>query len=75
MRVLLVEDEPEMAAALGAALKKYDMVVDHFSTLADAEEAIGVPGQSVYTKFMVRNWSMMFRICRRSSRFHAADAF
>jgi DNA-binding response OmpR family regulator len=37
---LLVEDEPEMAAALGAALKKYGMVVDHVSTLADAEEAL-----------------------------------
>ena len=42
MRVLLVEDEPEMAAALGAALKKYDMVVDHFPTLADAEEAAAI---------------------------------
>ena len=42
MRVLLVEDEPEMAAALAAALKNYDMVVDHISTLADAEEAVAV---------------------------------
>jgi DNA-binding response OmpR family regulator len=42
LRILLVEDEPEMAAALGAALKNYDMVVDHFSTLADAEEAVSV---------------------------------
>ena len=40
MRVLLVEDEPEMAAALTVALKNYDMVVDHISTLADAEEAV-----------------------------------
>ena len=40
MRILLVEDEPEMAAALSAALKGYDMVVDHVPTLADAEEAI-----------------------------------
>lgn len=40
MRVLLVEDEPEMAAALGAALKRRDMVVDHVQTLADAEAAI-----------------------------------
>lgn len=40
MRILLVEDEPEMAAALSAALKSYDMVVDHVPTLADAEEAI-----------------------------------
>jgi DNA-binding response OmpR family regulator len=42
LRVLLVEDEPEMAAALAAALKNYDMVVDHISTLADAEEAVAV---------------------------------
>lgn len=42
MRILLVEDEPEMAAALGAALKNYDMVVDHFSTLTDAEEAVSL---------------------------------
>jgi DNA-binding response OmpR family regulator len=40
MRVLLVEDEVEMAAALSSALKRYDMVVDHVSTLADAEAAI-----------------------------------
>jgi DNA-binding response OmpR family regulator len=40
LRVLLVEDEPEMAIALGAALKKYDMVVDHVATLADAEETL-----------------------------------
>ena len=39
MRVLLVEDEPEMAAALTVALKNYDMAVDHVTTLADAEEA------------------------------------
>jgi DNA-binding response OmpR family regulator len=40
LRVLLVEDEPEMASALTVALKKYDMVVDHVATLADAEEAV-----------------------------------
>lgn len=40
MRILLVEDEPEMAAALSAALKGHDMVVDHVPTLAQAEEAI-----------------------------------
>jgi DNA-binding response OmpR family regulator len=40
MRVLLVEDEAEMAAALSSALKRYDMVVDHVPTLAEAEEAI-----------------------------------
>ncbi|WP_082144007.1 response regulator transcription factor [Nitratireductor soli] len=40
MRILLVEDEPEMAVALSAALKGHDMVVDHVPTLAQAEEAI-----------------------------------
>jgi DNA-binding response OmpR family regulator len=40
MRILLVEDEAEMAAALASALKRYDMVVDHVPTLAEAEEAI-----------------------------------
>ena len=40
MRVLLVEDEPDMACALAAALKRYDMVVDLIATLADAEEAV-----------------------------------
>lgn len=40
MRVLLVEDEPEMASAISAALRKYDMVVDHVSTLAEAAEAM-----------------------------------
>lgn len=40
MRILLVEDEAEMATALSSALRRYDMVVDHASTLADAEEAI-----------------------------------
>jgi DNA-binding response OmpR family regulator len=40
VRILLVEDEPEMASALAAALRKYDMVVDLIATLADAEEAV-----------------------------------
>jgi DNA-binding response OmpR family regulator len=40
MRILLVEDEAEMAAALASALKRYDMVVDHVPTLAEAREAI-----------------------------------
>jgi len=37
MRLLLVEDEPEMVAALRAALKRHDMVVDHATTLAEGE--------------------------------------
>jgi DNA-binding response OmpR family regulator len=40
MRILLVEDEAELATALSSALRRYDMVVDHAPTLADAEEAI-----------------------------------
>ncbi|OAF02412.1 DNA-binding response regulator [Bradyrhizobium centrolobii] len=40
MRILLVEDEAEMAGALASALTRYDMVVDHVPTLAEAEEAI-----------------------------------
>jgi DNA-binding response OmpR family regulator len=40
MRILLVEDEKEMAAALAAALKSHDMVVDHVTTLSEAEDAI-----------------------------------
>ncbi|RZN10555.1 DNA-binding response regulator [Bradyrhizobium genosp. SA-3] len=40
MRILLVEDEAEMADALASALKRYDMVVDHAPSLAEAEEAI-----------------------------------
>ncbi len=40
MRILLVEDEAEMAGALASALKRYDMIVDHVPTLAEAEEAI-----------------------------------
>ncbi|MDR6292646.1 MULTISPECIES: response regulator transcription factor [Inquilinus] len=38
MRLLLVEDEPEMVAALRSALKRHDMVVDHAATLAEAAE-------------------------------------
>ncbi|MBR0729802.1 response regulator transcription factor [Bradyrhizobium japonicum] len=40
MRILLVEDEAEMAGALASALKRYDMIVDHVPTLAEAEDAI-----------------------------------
>lgn len=41
MRVLLVEDEPEMASALRAALIRHDMIVDHASTLLEAEAIAG----------------------------------
>lgn len=36
MRILLVEDEPEMASTLLAALKRRQVVVDHAPNLADA---------------------------------------
>ncbi|WP_448949844.1 response regulator transcription factor [Labrys neptuniae] len=40
MRVLLVEDEPEMVSALRSALVRHDMIVDHVSTIAAAEEVL-----------------------------------
>jgi DNA-binding response OmpR family regulator len=36
MRILLVEDEPELASALKTALRRYDMVVDHAASLLEA---------------------------------------
>lgn len=36
MRILLVEDEPELASALRTALKRHDMVVDHAASLLEA---------------------------------------
>ncbi|WP_414815154.1 response regulator transcription factor [Rhizobium sp. IY2] len=41
MRILLIEDEPQMAAALRGALTRHDMVMDHVSSLGDAELVIG----------------------------------
>jgi DNA-binding response OmpR family regulator len=40
VRVLLVEDEPEMAAALSVALARHDMVVDPVATLAQARATL-----------------------------------
>jgi len=40
MRVLLVEDEVEMAKALGAVLSQHRYVVDHMPNLALAREAV-----------------------------------
>ncbi|MDX8521559.1 response regulator transcription factor [Mesorhizobium dulcispinae] len=37
MRILLVEDEPEMVSALRAALRRHDMVVDHAASLLEAD--------------------------------------
>jgi two-component system, OmpR family, response regulator len=39
MRILLVEDEKHMAAALTATLSRHDVVVDHAPNLAIAKEA------------------------------------
>jgi DNA-binding response OmpR family regulator len=39
MRILLVEDELDMASALGDALSKHNIVIDHVATLADARQA------------------------------------
>jgi len=38
MRILLIEDERELAAALAVALSKYGIVIDHTTHLADAAE-------------------------------------
>ncbi len=40
MRILLVEDEPDLANALIAALNRRGYLVDHVETLADGEEAL-----------------------------------
>lgn len=40
MRTLLIEDEPELAAALSAVLISNGIVVDHIGSLSGAEEAV-----------------------------------
>lgn len=40
MRILLVEDEPELGAALASRLAGEGFVVDHFASLASAVEAV-----------------------------------
>lgn len=40
MRLLLVEDEIQMAEALRVALARYDMIVDHVTDLESAENAV-----------------------------------
>ncbi|MEI5681646.1 response regulator transcription factor [Mesorhizobium sp. CGMCC 1.15528] len=42
MRILLVEDEPEMVSALRAALKRHDMVMDHAGSLKAAEGFVAI---------------------------------
>ncbi|TGQ56858.1 response regulator transcription factor [Mesorhizobium sp. M1C.F.Ca.ET.193.01.1.1] len=44
MRILLVEDEPEMVSALRSALKRHDMVVDHAASLQAAEGFVAADG-------------------------------
>ncbi|TPO00940.1 response regulator transcription factor [Mesorhizobium sp. B1-1-5] len=44
MRILLVEDEPEMVSALRTALRRHDMVVDHAGSLLEAEGFVAVDG-------------------------------
>jgi DNA-binding response OmpR family regulator len=39
MRLLLIEDELDMASALSDALAKHGVVIDHVTSLADAREA------------------------------------
>lgn len=39
MRVLMIEDELDLANALGDALTKHNIVIDHVDNLADAREA------------------------------------
>ncbi|WP_117189971.1 response regulator transcription factor [Rhizobium terrae] len=40
MRILLIEDEKELAAALAVALSKHGIVIDHTTHLADAAELV-----------------------------------
>lgn len=40
MRILLVEDELDMASALNDALSKHNIVIDHVASIADAREAV-----------------------------------
>jgi len=42
VRILLVEDEAEMAAALSAALRKYDMAVDRAANIGEAGELVAL---------------------------------
>ena len=40
MRLLVIEDEPEMALALQSALRRHDMIADHADGMAAAMEMI-----------------------------------
>ncbi|MGM3278408.1 response regulator transcription factor [Ralstonia sp. 24A2] len=47
MRVLLVEDEPEMASALSDALARHNILVDHAANLAQATAAVATCAYSL----------------------------
>lgn len=47
MRVLLIEDEVEMAAALRTALERHGVVVDRVGSFADGEEAARVSDHDI----------------------------
>lgn len=47
MRILLVEDEPDMAALLRSALEKHDFVTDHAPSIEIAREAIEMVGHDL----------------------------
>ncbi|MGD6066187.1 response regulator, partial [Xanthomonas citri pv. citri] len=47
MRILLIEDEPDLAAALSAALKRYGMVADLAANLAEGEAAAATQAHDV----------------------------
>ncbi len=40
MRILLVEDEPELGSTLASRLANEGFIVDHFATLGSAVEAV-----------------------------------
>jgi DNA-binding response OmpR family regulator len=46
VRVLLVEDELEMASSLASALRRYGVIIDHVVTLAEANEAAAINAYS-----------------------------
>src|SRR5262245_56954101 len=79
LRILLLEDEPEMVSALRTALRRYDPIVDHVATLAEAEEALAIgaygavlldrqvpdgDGLSLIRKLRARSWRSHHRAHR-----------
>lgn len=64
MRILLIEDEPEMASVLKTALERRDVVVDHVSTLADAE------AMAKFGPLMRLCWIVDYPMAKASASFH-----